>query len=239
MPEDRRTALVTGGSKRVGRQIVLTLARAGFDVAFTTRQPSICDLPGDLSTTVTPITLDVCELPQAADALLESVQNSFGRLDVLVHNASIYEAADLADTSLRMIRKLNRIHVEVPILLTRAFAPLLRGSRGHVILMLDAGTDRPAPRYLAYHASKAAMANLTLSLARALAPEVTVNGIAPGVVEWPENFPPDARQQYLSRLPLARAGEPADVANLVKFLVTEGRYITGQILRVDGGRSIV
>jgi pteridine reductase len=98
--------------------------------------------------------------------------------------------------------------------------------------------ERPWPRYLAYCATKAALANLTLGLARELAPEVTVNGIAPGVVEWPEDYPPAARDAYLARVPLARAGTTADVVNLVRFLISGGSYITGQIIRLDGGRSL-
>jgi pteridine reductase len=91
---------------------------------------------------------------------------------------------------------------------------------------------------MSYCASKAALANLTLSLARELAPDVTVNGIAPGVVEWPQGYPEDEKQKYLKRVPLARPGTPQDVANLVHFLATGGSYITGQIIRLDGGRSI-
>src|SRR5262249_12426874 len=146
---------------------------------------------------------------------------------------------DLVHASLRQIRRMNKIHVEVPIMLTKSFSPLLRESRGYVILMLDAGVDRPWPSYLAYMTSKAAMANLTLSLARTLAPEVTVNGVAPGVVQWPDDLPVAKREQYLSRVPLKREGSPSDVANLVKYLVTDGGYITGEIIRVDGGRNAV
>ena len=104
--------------------------------------------------------------------------------------------------------------------------------------MCDLLAERPWPQYLIYCASKAALANLTMGLARELAPQVTVNGIAPGVVEWPADYPEEERQKYLKRVPLARPGTPQDVANLVHFLVTEGSYITGQIIRLDGGRSI-
>jgi len=123
-------------------------------------------------------------------------------------------------------------------LLAQSLAPMLRAARGHVVNMIDLLVERPWPEYMAYCASKAALANLTLSLARELAPEVTVNGIAPGVVEWPEDYPQAEREKYLKRVPLARAGTPEDVANLVHFLCTEGSYITGQIIRLDGGRSI-
>ena len=118
------------------------------------------------------------------------------------------------------------------------FAPLLRTAKGRVINMVDLLAERPWPQYMAYCASKAALANLTLSLARELAPEVTVNGIAPGVVEWPADYPEAEKEKYLKRVPLGRAGTPQDVANLVHFLATEGSYITGQIIRLDGGRSI-
>lgn len=239
MPSERRVALVTGGAKRVGRAIVQTLADAGFDVAFTTRDQTIADQPTSSAGKITPITLDVCDLPESADALQESIARSFGRLDVLVHNASIFDAADLSRTGVRLIRRMNRIHIEVPIMLTNALAEMLRASKGHVIMMLDAGTQRPSPKLLAYNASKAAMANLTLSLARELAPEVTVNGIAPGVVEWPHDVPQADREKYIAKLPLKRAGTPQDAADLVRFLVTEGRYITGQVINLDGGRTIV
>jgi pteridine reductase len=137
-----------------------------------------------------------------------------------------------------MMRRLMAIHYESPLLLAQAFEALLRQARGHVVNMVDLLAERPWPQYMPYCASKAALANLTLSLARELAPDVTVNGIAPGVVEWPPDYPEAEKQKYLKRVPLSRAGTPQDVANLVHFLATGGSYITGQIIRLDGGRSI-
>jgi pteridine reductase len=131
------------------------------------------------------------------------------------------------------------IHLDAPALLSRAFATQLKASGGSIINMVDIQAERPWPKYSAYCAGKAALVNLTLSLARELAPEVTVNGIAPGVVEWPDDMPQDQRDAYLKKVPLARAGTPDDVANLVHFLATGGKYITGQIIRLDGGRAIV
>src|SRR5439155_9286201 len=135
------------------------------------------------------------------------------------------------------MRTVAAIHVQSPLLLVQKFEPMLRVSHGHVINIVDLLAERPWPEYLIYCASKAALANLTLGLARELAPEVTVNGIAPGVVEWPDSYPEAERQKYLKRVPLDRAGTPTDVAELVHFLVTGGSYITGQIIRLDGGRS--
>jgi pteridine reductase len=145
----------------------------------------------------------------------------------------------LAGTTPDLTRRLWAIHVESPLMLCQRLAPLLRTSRGHVINMVDLMAERPWPKYMAYCASKAALANLTLSLARELAPDVTVNAIAPGAVEWPADMPQADRDKYLKRVPLARAGTPLDVAELVHFLATNGSYITGQIIRLDGGRSIV
>jgi pteridine reductase len=136
------------------------------------------------------------------------------------------------------MRRLMAIHYETPLLLAKAFAPTLRTTRGRIVNMVDLLAERPWPQYLAYCASKAALANLTLALARELAPDVTVNGIAPGVVAWPDDYPESERAKYLKRVPLARAGTPQDVAELVHFLCTGGAYMTGQILRLDGGRSI-
>ena len=107
-----------------------------------------------------------------------------------------------------------------------------------MVNMLDLAAERPMPGYLSYCASKAGLWNLTLGLARELAPGVRVNGIAPGVVEWPADLPMEKREQYLRRVPLGRAGTPQDVAEAVHFLCIGANYVTGQILRLDGGRSI-
>jgi pteridine reductase len=160
---------------------------------------------------------------------------SFQRLDVLVNNASLYETDAVGDSM--QTRRLWAIHVESPLLLCRQFASMLKSAEGAVVNMLDLLAERPMPGYLSYCASKAGLWNLTLGLARELAPHVRVNGIAPGVVEWPADLPEDKREQYLRRVPLGRAGTPGDVAETVRFLAN-ANYVTGQIVRLDGGRSI-
>lgn len=242
MAHQPRVALVTGGAKRVGRAIVQRLASAGFDVAFTylssdVEAASLVQTLEGSGRRSLAVRADLTRPDAVVPDVAARFTGAFDRLDVLVHNASLYEPSPLADTNLQQARRLMAIHCESPLLLTQQLAPMLRASRGHVITMVDLLAERPWPQYLTYSASKAALWNLTLGLARDLAPDVTVNGIAPGVVEWPKDYPEAERQKYLKRVPLARAGTPVDVAETALFLCTGGRYITGQIIRLDGGRS--
>lgn len=243
MMAKQKVALITGAARRVGRAVALALAGAGYDVAFTylksaREAKSLVKQIEMLDRDALAIRADLAR-PAAASAMIhKQFTKKFGRLDVLVNNASEFARVGLAGTDLRLLERLNAIHVYGPLLLCQRFEKMLRRSRGSVVNMVDLLAERPWPDYLAYCASKAALANLTLGLARALAPQVTVNGIAPGVVKWPDDYPKAEREKYMKRIPLAREGTPEDVAGLVKFLVTDGRYITGQIIRLDGGRSI-
>jgi pteridine reductase len=239
----RRVALVTGGARRVGRAIVERLAGAGFDVAFTFRSglEEANALEKQLRASgrsARAICADLSDLPAGIDRIEREFRGSFSRLDVLVNNASQYLPGDLAQTDVALMRRLMTVNAEAPLLLCQRFAGDLRASRGHVVNMLDLLAERPWPQYLAYCASKAAFANITLSLARELAPEVTVNAIAPGVVDWPANYPEADRLKYLQRVPLGRPGTPNDVAEAVLYFCTAAPNVTGQILRLDGGRSI-
>ena len=237
------TALVTGAAKRVGRAIALKLATEGFDIAFTYRgsESEARDLDQqikNLHRNSLPIQSDFTNPQIASETVFTTFTKTFPRLDALINNASLYQPSSLQDAGDEQIHNLFAIHFHTPFLLARRFENLLRQSRGHIVNMLDLLADRPWPEYLAYSASKAALASLTRGLARALAPDITVNGISPGVVEWPDDFPQSEREKYLKRVPLARAGTPEDVANLVHFLITDGSYITGQIIPLDGGRTI-
>jgi len=179
----RKAALVTGGAKRVGRAIVERLAAAGFDVAFTYLGSAgeAAALEGTLrgrGGRALAVRADLTQAPSATQAIFEAVDAEFGRLDVLVNNASLYQPGDLRATTPEMIGRVMAIHVEAPLLLAQRFEGRLRSARGHIVNMLDLLAERPWPEYLAYCASKAALWNLTLGLARELAPEVTVNGIA-------------------------------------------------------------
>jgi pteridine reductase len=238
MATQGRVALVTGGAKRVGRAIVERLAADHYTVAFTylSSERQAKELEQRINGLA--IRADLTQPEAAAETVHRAFAARFDRLDVLVNNASVYKPGRLQDTGMKLMREAAAVHVQSPLLLCQRFETMLRASGGHVVNMVDLLAERPWPEYLIYCASKAALANLTLGLARELAPEVTVNGIAPGVVAWPDDHPPEEREKYLRRVPLRRAGTPQDVANLVHFLVTDGTYITGQIIRLDGGRSI-
>lgn len=235
MRKQSRVALVTGGAKRVGLAIVYALHEAGFEIAFTYHesQKTAQQIAKKLGRKTLAIQANLIDSKTASDEVFEAVRKHFGRLDVLVNSASIYLPGDEA------LRKMFAIHVETPLLLCRRFEKYLRKSKGHVVNMVDLLAERPWPKFAAYSSTKAGLWNLTLSLARELAPQVTVNGIAPGVIAWPEGTSQAEKDRYLQRVPLARSGTPEDAAKLVRFLVTDGRYITGQIIRLDGGRSIV
>jgi NAD(P)-dependent dehydrogenase (short-subunit alcohol dehydrogenase family) len=308
----RPVALVTGGARRVGRAIVTQLANAGFDVVFTylNSESDARALEKELlqrGSLASGIRADLTDPANSSTAICERIETQFGRLSVLVNNASLYESSNLANATLEQSRRMWAIHVESPMLLAQRLAPLLRASveqetvgapilpspgtpgegqgggsigvnqsgtgghvegrrpppqpspgvpgegegfpvsapaqvsrvsSGHIVNMLDLLAERPWPEYLPYCASKAGLWNLTLSLARELAPQVTVNGIAPGVVEWPPALPEVDRQNYLRRVPLRRAGTADEVATLVRFICTQAPYLTGEIIRLDGGRSI-
>ena len=241
MSSSRPAILITGAARRVGRALVLHFAANGFDIAFTyhTSQTQALELRQQLQSfnvNVCPIQVDLLDLSTALPAIASSLASFSPRLDALINNASLYEPDQPADPT--QPQRMYAIHVEAPLQLSRLLSTPLQQSSGCILNLIDILAQRPIPGYLAYCASKAGLANLTLSLARELAPLIRVNGISPGVVQWPDDLPEEQRQKYLQRVPLRRCGTPLDVARLAHFLVTAAPYITGQIIAVDGGRSI-
>lgn len=242
MLSERKVAVITGGAKRVGRAVALRLAERGYDLLVTYRSSH-----GEAET----LTAECekrgarCHLLKAdllKDDAVEAIARAcedMGRADLLLHNASTFPKGTLEETTRETIREVMRLHVEAPLLLTARLASMLRASRGCVIAMTDIAAERPYVANLAYSASKAALANLVLGLAKTLAPDVRVNAIAPGAVEWPDEMPEPERQAYLARVPMKRIGTAEDVANAVWFLAEEAGYVTGQTVRLDGGRSVV
>ena len=238
-----RVALITGGARRVGRAVALYLARDGWDLAITYHtsgedMSTLADAVERIGRQLLPIRADFAEPEAAATKVADAVGKRYDRLDLLLHNASLYEPADLDATDADTVRRYFAIHAETPLLLTKRLRPLLESAGGTVLSMTDCDLDRTRPSHLPYQMSKAALANLTKNLARELSPRVTANNIAPGAILWAEGMADDEKATYLQRVALDRAADADEVPKLVEFLCTDGKYLTGQTFRMDGGRSL-
>ena len=241
-------ALVTGGVKRVGFAIAQALARSGCDLVITYRaRPDEAQVAAsslrDFGVDVRTVELDLANL-DAVETLGRSLARDLPRLDILIHNASVYAPTLLAAISPETILSNYRVNAAAPLLLSKHFAPVLSRSPlsggGGIVAMCDMHVlGRPRKDMSAYSMSKAALVEMVRTLARELAPKVRVNGVAPGVVAFPEKgYESDSEMQraYLSRVPLQRSGTPADAAEVVRWLALDAHYTTGEIVRVDGGR---
>lgn len=241
---DRRVVLITGAGKRVGAVIARSLHAAGYDVALHYRHSAgeTMALAFELeqqragSTLTVPAELtDTDQLP----ALIERVRERFGRLDALVNNASAFFATPLATATTTQWDALFAANAQAPFFLAQAALPALREARGAIVNLIDIYAERPLAGHPIYCMAKAALAAMTRSLALDLAPVVRVNGVAPGAVLWPSDGKPhDDQQALLARTPLQRAGRPEDVASAVLWLLRDAPFVTGQIIRVDGGRTL-
>jgi pteridine reductase len=235
-------ALITGGAKRVGAAVARRLHEAGFDLALHYRS-SVDEaraLQAELESlrpgSILILQADLADLP-ATQALVPAVIARFGRLDALVNNASSFYPTPLGDIRLDQFDDLIATNARAPLFLAQAATPHLRASNGAIVNLVDIYADRPIPRYLPYCMAKAALVALTYGLARELGPEVRVNAIAPGNIIWSDNpEKADTPEMILQRTALQRQGSPDDLAGAALFLIRDAGYVTGQVLRVDGGR---
>ncbi len=238
-----KVALVTGAARRVGRAIALNLAQAGADIALhyhTSRNAAeeLAALIRGAGSRCLLVAADLAD-PDAADRIVSQVLAGLGRLDILVNNAALFEGRPLADSDAAFWQRTLGVNLLAPALLARAAAPHMRSAGGgRIVNFADILAERPPRQYAAYATSKAAIIGLTRALARELAPAITVNAVAPGIAEFPEDYDTSTREELIARVPLRRAGTPDEVAALVRFLVAQGDYITGEVIRIDGGRSI-
>ena len=238
-----KTALITGGANRVGAAIARALHGAGAHVVVHYRSSTepaqglrdeLLALREQSASLVQADLLDLAQVQRLADEAVSAT----GRMDILVNNASTYYPTPLGESTEAQWDDLLGSNAKAPFFLAQALAPQLIGCRGCIINLVDIHAERPHQEHPIYSMAKAANGMLVKSLARELAPEVRVNGIAPGAILWPENFMQDEEKQaVLTRIPLARPGTPTDIARTVLFLV-ESPYITGQIIAVDGGRTV-
>lgn len=240
-PGIQRVALVTGGAARLGRALALGLAEAGYDLfvhyrSSRTRAEDLARAVEGMGRHCVVFQADLLE-PAAPAAVVEAARAAYGRIDLLVNSAASFDATRLADVDAGAWDAVMDVNVRAPHLLVRAAAPLLASARGSVVNLLDLSAFQPWTEYPVHAVSKAALAQLTRVQARALAPEVRVNAVAPGAVLPPEDYPPERLDTLRARTPLGTLGAPEDVVAAVVFLA-EARFVTGQVLAVDGGRSL-
>lgn len=236
--------LITGAAKRIGACIARTLHANGANIAIHYRG-SAADaeaLAQELNTGRADSALifqaDLLDTQRLGE-LVDEVVAQTGRLDVLLNNASTFYPTPLEEVTEAHWDDLLGTNLKAPLFLSKAATPHLRKTQGMIINIVDIHSQRPLRNHPVYGPAKAALGMLTRSLARDLAPDIRVNGVSPGAILWPEEgMTPDMEKIILKQVPLARTGEPADIARTVLFLVKDAPYITGQIIAVDGGRSI-
>jgi pteridine reductase len=236
--------LVTGAARRVGRAIALELARCGCDVAVhyhgsAAQARQVAAEITALGRRAAALSADLASPPQVA-GLVEQVRQALGRLDILINNASVFpQTQGAAWQDAEHWQTTLMVNAVAPAMLAQAAAPLMRAGGGRIVNLADILAERPIRGHAAYCASKAALVAITRSLARELAPEITVNAVAPGIAIFPEHYSQELRAELTQRVPLRRAGSPEQIARVVRFLALEAEYITGQVIAVDGGRSVV
>jgi len=241
-----KTVLVTGGAKRVGAAIVRRLHAAGANIVIhchaslydalalraelnEKRPDSACTVQADL--------MEISTLPR----VVEETVKHFGHLDALVNNASSFYPTPLDKMTEQQWNDLLGTNLRAPLFLAQAAAPELRRRHGCIVNIVDIHADFPMHGHLLYNVAKTGLAGLTRALAQELAPQIRVNGVSPGVNLWPESEmwqDEEQRRKIIAHTLLKREGEPDDIARTVKFLIADAPYITGQVIAVDGGRSI-
>jgi pteridine reductase len=239
-----QVVLITGGARRVGAEIARALHAAGANVLIHYRSSAAAAIGlADEFNNVRPQSAAIFAAylleADAPDKLIAATLLQFGRLDILINNASSFYATPIGSISPAQWDDLIGTNLKAPLFLSQAAAPSLRAQRGLIINMVDIHGMQPLKAHPVYSAAKAGLAMLTRSLARELGPEVRVNGIAPGPVLWPETEMDEAlKREIIAKTALKRHGTPQDIARTALFLAKDAPYITGQIIAVDGGRSI-
>lgn len=245
----RPVVLVTGAAKRVGKAIAQTLHAAGYDLALHYRnsESAMVELCAELEAARADSTLalhadlsDIDRLPQ----IIDMVSRRFGRLDGLVNNASSFYPTPLGSATPSQWDELFASNAKAPFFLAQAATTLLKSTQGSIVNIVDIYAAHPLRDYPIYSVAKAALGAMTLALASEMGPDVRVNGVAPGAILWPEKTgakPSDGytdQSALIARSALKRMGTPQDVAAAVLYLMRDARFISGQILNVDGGRSL-
>lgn len=240
-------ALITGGARRIGAEIARHLHQAGYNLALHCHHSVVeaetlaATLNHQRPNSVNILTADLRNIA-ALQQLATEAQSFWGRVDVLINNASTFYPTPVGTVTEQAWDDLMGSNLKAPFFLAQALAEELKKNSGCIINIADIHAERPLKEHPVYCAAKAGNIMLTKALARELAPHVRVNGIAPGAILWPEqqeDLTPQKQQDIVAKIPLQARGSAADIARSVVFLVQQAPYITGQILAVDGGRSLV
>lgn len=240
-----KVVLITGSVKRVGAAIARRLHRQGASLMLHYRSSEReahalqAELNAARSNSAALIQADLLDLAGLGEIVKNTVLR-FERLDALVNNASTFFPTPVGEITQQNWDNLIGTNLRAPLFLSQAAAPHLRRTGGSIVNITDIHADRPLKSYVVYSIAKSGLVGLTRSLARELGPEIRVNGVAPGPILWPEDGAWDevARQRVISHTLLRRTGDPDDIARAVYYFIAEAPYVTGQILAVDGGRSV-
>jgi len=241
-----KVVLITGGAKRVGASICRKLHARGANliVHYRSSLQEAQDLQNELNQlrpdSVALIQADLLDTDLLPD-LIEKATKRFGQLDVLINNASSFFPTPLNECTEEAWDDLVGSNLKAPLFLSQAATPYLKAQQGCVVNIIDIHAERPLKNYVIYNLAKGGLQSLTKSLALEMAPAVRVNGVSPGPILWPEDdeWSDEAtRQKIIDGTLLKRVGEPEDIARTVLFLIADAPYITGQIIAVDGGRSV-
>jgi pteridine reductase len=239
-----KVALVTGAARRIGATISRCLHAQGVAVAVhyrgsATDANALCaELNALRPGSALAVQADLADI-DALPALIHSVAAWHGRLDILINNASSFYPTPLGEITAADWDDLVGSNLKAPLFLCQAALAELRKARGVIINMIDIHAQRPLREHVVYGAAKAGLAMLTRALAKDLAPEIRVNGVSPGAIMWPEGgMSEQTKATILRQVPAGRPGDASDIAGCVLYLVRDATYVTGQIIAVDGGRSI-
>lgn len=236
--------LITGAGKRIGACIARRLHAEGANIAVHYRgsEAPAHGLAEELNAaregSAFAIGADLMDIGALPEMIGEIIAKS-GRLDFLVNNASSFYPTPVGSITEEQWDDLMGTNLKAPLFLSQAAIPHLREAGGCIVNIVDIHAARPLRNHTIYGPAKAGLAMLTRSLARDLAPEIRVNGVSPGAILWPEDGMPErVKESVLNQVPMKRAGEPDDIANCILYLIRDAHYVTGQVIAVDGGRSV-